>query len=250
MPPSGTYPIGTPGQPWGDAERATWRSRQTRQRSYADDVLTAIERLRARFDVVEYGGLDYAPDAIRCSRSAAATGTSDLPIVLVTGGVHGYETSGVHGALQFVEQHAARLRGPRQPARRAVRQPVGLRAHPPLESARDRSEPFVPRGQPCGRVGGVDAPGRAAARALARAHRPARDHRHRRDRVPSGARRARRQAVRARRRFPTASISSTTARIRSPNSSRRSSPRSRRSRTSRRRTPTARSSARRWSRRA
>jgi hypothetical protein len=27
--------------------------------------------------------------------------------VLVTGGVHGYETSGVHGALQFLEQHAA-----------------------------------------------------------------------------------------------------------------------------------------------
>ena len=31
-----------------------------------------------------------------------------LPSVLVTGGVHGYETSGVHGALRFVEQHAPR----------------------------------------------------------------------------------------------------------------------------------------------
>ncbi len=29
----------------------------------------------------------------------------DLPVVLVTGGVHGYETSGVHGALQFLDQH-------------------------------------------------------------------------------------------------------------------------------------------------
>ena len=28
-------------------------------------------------------------------------------MVLVTGGVHGYETSGVHGALQFLEQRAA-----------------------------------------------------------------------------------------------------------------------------------------------
>jgi len=26
--------------------------------------------------------------------------------VLITGGVHGYETSGVHGALQFVDQRA------------------------------------------------------------------------------------------------------------------------------------------------
>ncbi len=27
--------------------------------------------------------------------------------MLITGGVHGYETSGVHGALEFLEQHAA-----------------------------------------------------------------------------------------------------------------------------------------------
>jgi hypothetical protein len=30
-----------------------------------------------------------------------------LPTMLVTGGVHGYETSGVHGALQFLAQRAA-----------------------------------------------------------------------------------------------------------------------------------------------
>ena len=32
-------------------------------------------------------------------------------VALVTGGVHGYETSGVLGALQFVEQHAADYAG-------------------------------------------------------------------------------------------------------------------------------------------
>ncbi len=32
-------------------------------------------------------------------------------MVLVTGGVHGYETSGVHGALRFVELHAADYAG-------------------------------------------------------------------------------------------------------------------------------------------
>ncbi len=31
---SAAYPIGTPGTPWGDAERTEWLSRQTRQRSY------------------------------------------------------------------------------------------------------------------------------------------------------------------------------------------------------------------------
>ena len=51
--------IGTPGQAWGDAERAQWRARQMRQRSYADDVLTAIDALRSHFDVQTYGELRY-----------------------------------------------------------------------------------------------------------------------------------------------------------------------------------------------
>ncbi|MCZ7153699.1 peptidase, partial [Salmonella enterica] len=33
------------------------------------------------------------------------------PVALVTGGVHGYETSGVHGALQFAERHMADYAG-------------------------------------------------------------------------------------------------------------------------------------------
>ena len=52
------YPIGTPGQPWGPAEVAAWRARQVRQRSYDTDVVRAIDGLRSRFEVVEYGRLD------------------------------------------------------------------------------------------------------------------------------------------------------------------------------------------------
>src|SRR3989344_3446743 len=62
MPETHTYPIGTPGQPWGAAERDQWRTRQVCQRSYADDVLTAIEALRGRFDVELYGDVVYAND--------------------------------------------------------------------------------------------------------------------------------------------------------------------------------------------
>lgn len=106
------HPIGTPGQPWGDAEKAEWRARQRKQRDYGADVLDAVERFREGFDVVRYGELDYAPDgvyplfAVR-SRSWDAS----LPVALVTGGVHGYETSGVHGALRFVESHAQAYEG-------------------------------------------------------------------------------------------------------------------------------------------
>ena len=105
------YPIGTPGTPWGAAEVAAWRARQTRQRSYEADVLRAVEALRARFDVQPYGRLDYAPDSYPLFAITSRGWRDELPVVLVTGGVHGYETSGVHGALQFVDQHAARYAG-------------------------------------------------------------------------------------------------------------------------------------------
>lgn len=105
------YPIGTPGQPWSAADIAEWRSQQTRHRSYEADVLSVIERLRARFDVVQYGLLDYGPDTYPLLAIKSRDWRDALPCVLVTGGVHGYETSGVHGALRFVDLHAADYAG-------------------------------------------------------------------------------------------------------------------------------------------
>jgi hypothetical protein len=105
------YPIGTPGTPWGEAEKAEWLGRQRKQRSYADDVLTRIDALRSRFDVAEYGRLNYAPDVYPLLAIRSRAWRDDLPIVLVTGGVHGYETSGVHGALLFVDKYAGGYEG-------------------------------------------------------------------------------------------------------------------------------------------
>jgi hypothetical protein len=107
--------IGTSGQPWGDAERALWRSQQTRKRVYAEDVVRVIDRLRARGDaeVIEYGSLDYAPETfpLLAIRSRPWSGGAARPIAIVTGGVHGYETSGVFGALRFADQHLANYAG-------------------------------------------------------------------------------------------------------------------------------------------
>jgi len=108
---SAPYPIGKPGVPWGDAERAEWRSRQVRHRSYSTDVVSAVERLSARFDVSEYGRLHYAPDEYRLLAVRSRDWRDDRPLVLVTGGVHGYETSGVHGALLFLDRYAANYAG-------------------------------------------------------------------------------------------------------------------------------------------
>ncbi|MBC8025954.1 MAG: M14 family metallocarboxypeptidase [Steroidobacteraceae bacterium] len=102
-----SYPIGVSGVAWGAPERAQWLAAQRKLRSYADDVVTRIERLSARFDVEEYGQLHYPPDQYRLLAVSTREPRDDRPWVLVTGGVHGYETSGVHGALQFLEQRAA-----------------------------------------------------------------------------------------------------------------------------------------------
>lgn len=109
--PPSAYPVGTTGVPWGDAERAQWFSRQIRRRSYVQDVIDRIEKLSARFDVSEYGQLDYAPDHYRLYALRSRDWRSDAPVALVTGGVHGYETSGVHGALQFLEERAVDYAG-------------------------------------------------------------------------------------------------------------------------------------------
>jgi hypothetical protein len=106
-----TYPIGTPGFPWGKPEVAAWLSRQTVKRSYEADVLRAIDALRPRFDVAQYGHLNYHPDKYPLFAIKSRGWRDGLPCVLVTGGVHGYETSGVHGALRFVDQHAATYEG-------------------------------------------------------------------------------------------------------------------------------------------
>ncbi len=105
------YPIGSPGVPWGSAEVAAWLSRQRRQRSYEDDVLSVIERLRGRFEVSPYGRLDRASGGYPLFAIRTQLWRDELPAALVTGGVHGYETSGVHGALQFLERQASAYAG-------------------------------------------------------------------------------------------------------------------------------------------
>jgi hypothetical protein len=100
------YPIGTSGHPWGEQERNQWRSRQSRQRSY-DDIVARMDALSDRFDKIAYGQLEYGEDAYTLYALRSRALDPKLPTALVTGGVHGYETSGVMGALRFIDQSAS-----------------------------------------------------------------------------------------------------------------------------------------------
>lgn len=96
-------PIGTKGVAWGPAEKKEWFEQQSVKRLYQDEVLSKLDAFKADFEVVQYGKLtlsvnDYPLFAVKTRDWDNAKNT-----VLVTGGVHGYETSGVQGALRFIQ---------------------------------------------------------------------------------------------------------------------------------------------------
>ena len=106
------YPIGTPGTPWGEAERAAWLAHQRVQRSHATEVLAPLQAsLPAEAELIHYGELDYTRLGLPRYPLVAVRSRhwqAERPTVLVTGGVHGYETSGVQGALLWLAQDFAR----------------------------------------------------------------------------------------------------------------------------------------------
>ncbi len=111
---------------WKEADKLEWLSRQKFQRSYADQVLARIEKLKAvggKLKIQSYGNLslqgrtELVIDGATLSAEEyknryplyyAEVGdiTNGKPNIIVTGGTHGYEESGVYGALEFLEKHA------------------------------------------------------------------------------------------------------------------------------------------------
>lgn len=93
---------------WGAVEKEKWFQEQKIQRSYQKDVVTQIEALKKSFDVEQYGALSIHPELYPLFLIKTKNFDSNKKTVLITGGVHGYETSGVHGALGFFTKVAHR----------------------------------------------------------------------------------------------------------------------------------------------
>lgn len=92
--------------PWGPVEKEVWFKEQTVKRSYKDDVLAKIEKLNSSLDVIQYGALSYNPQLYPLFLLKSKNFDPKKNTILITGGVHGYETSGVQGALAFMEKEA------------------------------------------------------------------------------------------------------------------------------------------------
>ena len=102
-----SYPIGVPGQPWQAEQKQQWFNNQQIKRSYQEQVVSKIESIKSELaDLVEvdqYGALSIDPERYPLFVIKSKQWQQDRPTMLVTGGVHGYETSGVQGALLFVK---------------------------------------------------------------------------------------------------------------------------------------------------
>ncbi|WP_282167065.1 M14 family metallopeptidase [Shewanella japonica] len=105
MQQSEMYHIGRKGQKWTDEDKQQWFSLQQIKRSYQQEVVSKIEALAKSFTVTQYGALSY-DEAKYPLFLIKGEWDANKPVVLVTGGVHGYETSGVQGAIRFVETKA------------------------------------------------------------------------------------------------------------------------------------------------
>lgn len=99
--------IGTVGQKWSHKEKAIWLEQQSIKRSYQEEVLDKLGSLQSTFSIIEYGSLNYASNQYPLFAIKSSDWSEDNETILVTGGVHGYETSGVQGAIRFALTKAA-----------------------------------------------------------------------------------------------------------------------------------------------
>jgi hypothetical protein len=104
--------------PWNSVDKKHWLSQQKVQRSYQQQVVAPLKACAKQleqdgFSLVSHGELDYShleADSLDKSHGRyplfhvkTKNWQANKINVLVTGGVHGYETSGVQGALGFIE---------------------------------------------------------------------------------------------------------------------------------------------------
>lgn len=91
---------------WGHSEKQTWFKQQIVKRSYLTEVVTKIDSLKYEFEVLSYGALSVNPQIYPLYLLKSKNFTSTKKTILITGGVHGYEASGIHGALEFLKTAA------------------------------------------------------------------------------------------------------------------------------------------------
>lgn len=94
---------------WSKEEYLSWIQTQKKQRSYENDIVSKIKNLSVHFDLKVYGELNYFETSYPLYTIESKRNSAHKPNILITGGVHGYETSGALGAISFMKNKAKRF---------------------------------------------------------------------------------------------------------------------------------------------
>jgi len=92
---------------WNQEDKLKWLKEQKIRRSYFEDVVSKLDSYKDYFEIIQYGQLSFDKEKYPLFALKSKGFKKDKKNVLITGGVHGYETSGVHGVLEFLKNEAS-----------------------------------------------------------------------------------------------------------------------------------------------
>ncbi len=90
--------------PWQVEDKAKWLAQQSIKRSYHKEVVKKIKALGSHLIISQYGALPINEDKYPLFLIKSSNWSYSKKTILITGGVHGYETSGVQGAIRFLQK--------------------------------------------------------------------------------------------------------------------------------------------------
>jgi len=90
--------------PWGNEEKSQWLEEQSIQRSYQKEVINKLDDYDGPLVKKQYGALSFETERYPLFLFHSKNFSNGLKTVLITGGVHGYETSGVQGAIRILDE--------------------------------------------------------------------------------------------------------------------------------------------------
>jgi hypothetical protein len=97
---------------WSTRQKLEWRDAMQRKakRNYGQDIVSRLRRLPANTHTIEkYGSLRFNSARYPLFNVTIGDLKNGRPNVLITGGVHGYEPSGIEACLKFIEHDAPDL---------------------------------------------------------------------------------------------------------------------------------------------
>jgi len=99
------YPIGKKGIVWNQAEKKQWFDKAVKSRSYQQQVVDKFSTISDDFECQQYAALSINPEAYPLFAFKSKNWDENKPVIIITGGVHGYETSGVQGLIAFLQKN-------------------------------------------------------------------------------------------------------------------------------------------------